>query len=65
MQLNYHNYSREMDAPLATNLLAARADVADTLGTCGWSGPPFRWDEECRFLLRCEWGMHIHSGGVG
>jgi hypothetical protein len=20
----------------------------------GWSGPPFRWDEERRFLLRCE-----------
>jgi hypothetical protein len=21
---------------------------------CGWSGPPFRWDEERRFLIRCE-----------
>jgi hypothetical protein len=21
---------------------------------CGWSCPPFRWDEERRFLLRCE-----------
>ena len=21
---------------------------------CGWFGPPFRWDEERRFLLRCE-----------
>ena len=21
---------------------------------CGWSGPPFRWDGERRFLLRCE-----------
>ena len=21
---------------------------------CGWSGPPFRWEEERRFLLRCE-----------
>ncbi len=21
---------------------------------CGWSGPPFRWSEERRFLLRCE-----------
>ena len=20
---------------------------------CGWAGPPFRWDEERRFLLRC------------
>jgi hypothetical protein len=21
---------------------------------CGWSGPPFRWDDERRFQLRCE-----------
>lgn len=21
---------------------------------CGWSGPPFRWDEERRLLVRCE-----------
>ncbi|MCB1810599.1 MAG: N-6 DNA methylase [Candidatus Competibacteraceae bacterium] len=21
---------------------------------CGWDGPPFRWDEERRFLMRCE-----------
>ncbi len=21
---------------------------------CGWNGPPFRWDEERRFMLRCE-----------
>jgi len=21
---------------------------------CGWDGPPFRWDEDRRFLLRCE-----------
>ena len=21
---------------------------------CGYSGPPFRWDEKRRFLLRCE-----------
>ncbi len=21
---------------------------------CGWAGPPFRWEEDRRFLLRCE-----------
>ena len=21
---------------------------------CGWSGPPFRWDDHRRFQLRCE-----------
>ena len=29
---------------------------------CGWSGPPFRGDEERRFLLRCELALPIHLG---
>jgi hypothetical protein len=32
---------------------------------CGWSGPPFRWDEERRFLLRCEMDaafFHLYLG---
>jgi len=32
---------------------------------CGWSGPPFRWDEERRFLLRCELDaafFHLYLG---
>ncbi len=29
-------------------------DLAPFAQDCGWSGPPFRWDEERRFLLRCE-----------
>jgi len=31
----------------------------------GWSGPPFRWDEERRFLLRCELDaafFHLYLG---
>jgi len=28
---------------------------------CGYSGPPFRWDQERRFLLRCELdAAHFH-----
>ena len=29
-------------------------DLESFAQDCGWSGPPFRWDEERRFLLRCE-----------
>jgi hypothetical protein len=29
-------------------------DLASFARDCGWFGPPFRWDEERRFLLRCE-----------
>ena len=32
---------------------------------CGWSGQPFRWDEERRFLLRCELDaafFHLYLG---
>jgi hypothetical protein len=32
---------------------------------CSWSGPPFRWDEERRFLLRCELDaafVHLYLG---
>jgi hypothetical protein len=29
-------------------------DLAAFAQDCSWSGPPFRWDEERRFLLRCE-----------
>jgi hypothetical protein len=33
---------------------------------CGWSGPPFRWNEERRLLLRCELDaafFHLYLGG--
>lgn len=29
-------------------------DLESFAQDCGWSGPPFRWDEERRFLIRCE-----------
>src|SRR5215475_12266732 len=32
----------------------------------GYSGPPFRWDEERRFLLRCELdAAYFHLYGIG
>ena len=35
-------------------LLYTGEDLRDFARDCGWDGPPFRWDEERRFLLRCE-----------
>ena len=33
---------------------------------CGYSGPPFRWDEARRFLLRCELdAAYFHLYGIG
>ncbi len=29
-------------------------DLEEFAGDCGWDGPPFRWDEQRRFLLRAE-----------
>ena len=32
---------------------------------CGYDGPPFRWDEERRFLMRCELdGAYFHLYGI-
>ena len=42
----------------AWDLMAFAAD-------CGYDGPPFRWDEERRFLLRCELDaayFHLYLG---
>jgi len=29
-------------------------DAENFARDCGWGGPPFRWDEDRRFLIRCE-----------
>ena len=40
--------------PRVLELLYTGEDLRDFARDCGWDGPPFRWDEERRFLLRCE-----------
>ena len=40
--------------PRVLELLYTGEDLRDFARDCGWNGPPFRWDEERRFLLRCE-----------
>ena len=40
--------------PRALELLYTERDLHNFARDCGWDGPPFRWDEDRRFLLRCE-----------
>lgn len=40
--------------PRVIELLYTAWDLQPFAQDCGWDGPPFRWDEERRFLLRAE-----------
>jgi len=40
-------------------------DLESFAKDCGYDGPPFRWDEERRFLLRCELdAAYFHLYGI-
>ena len=40
-------------------------DLSPFAQDCGYEGPPFRWDEERRFLLRCELdAAYFHLYGI-
>jgi len=45
---------RDWLLPRILELTYTAWDLEPFARDCGWSGPPFRWDEERRFLLRCE-----------
>jgi len=45
---------REWLLPRTLELTYTAWDLESFAFDCNWSGPPFRWDEERRFLLRCE-----------
>ena len=40
--------------PRSLELSYTSWDLQGVARDCGWDGPPFRWDEERRFLIRCE-----------
>jgi len=40
--------------PRVLELVYTTHDLAPFARDCGYDGPPFQWDEERRFLLRCE-----------
>lgn len=51
--------------PRVLELTCTAWDMEAFAQDCGWSGPPFRWDEERRFLLRCELDaafFHLYLG---
>ena len=46
-------------------LVFVNDEFAHFAADCGWPGPPFRWDEDRRFLLRCELDaafFHLYLG---
>ncbi len=52
--------------PRALELTYTAWDLEAFAGDCGYHGPPFRWNEERRFLLRCELdAAYFHLYGIG
>ncbi len=45
---------RDWLLPRVLELTFTAWDLEAFAGEYGWDGPPFRWDEERRFLIRCE-----------
>jgi hypothetical protein len=51
--------------PQVLELTYTAWDLEPFAQDCNWPGPPFRWDEERRFLLRCELDaafFHLYLG---
>jgi hypothetical protein len=56
---------RDWLLPRVLELTYTAWDLEPFAQDCGWAGPPFRWDEERRFLLRCELDaafFHLYLG---
>ena len=56
---------REWLLPRVLELTYTAWDLEAFAQDCGWPGPPFRWDEDRRFLLRCELDaafFHLYLG---
>jgi hypothetical protein len=66
--LNGSANMREWLLPRVLELSYTAWDLEPFAQDCGWDGPPFRWDEERRFLLRCELDaafFHLYLGTEG
>jgi hypothetical protein len=52
-------------APRSLELTYTAWDLEAFARDCGYDGPPFRWDEKRRFLLRCELdAAYFHLYGI-
>ena len=61
MQRTYHDCL----IPRVLELTYTAWDLQPFARDCGYDGPPFRWDEERRFLLRCELdAAYFHLYGI-
>jgi hypothetical protein len=57
---------RDWILPRVLELAYTAHDLEPFARDCGYSGPPFRWDEERRFRLRCELdAAFFHLYGIG
>ena len=45
---------REWLLPRVLEMTYTAWELESFAADCGWNGPPFRWDDERRFQLRCE-----------
>ncbi|MGD2089553.1 MAG: N-6 DNA methylase [Candidatus Aminicenantes bacterium] len=55
----------EWITPRVLELTYTAWDLRDFAKDCGYDGPPFVWDEERRFLLRCELdAAYFHLYGI-
>jgi hypothetical protein len=51
--------------PRVLELIYTAWDLEAFANDCGYNGPPFKWDEERRFLLRCELdAAYFHLYGI-
>jgi hypothetical protein len=57
---------QQVIVPHVLELTYTAYDLKDFATDCGYTGEPFRWDEERRFLLRCELdAAYFHLYGIG
>ncbi|GAK52086.1 putative type II DNA modification enzyme [Candidatus Moduliflexus flocculans] len=64
---NWYPCSKLQDwlIPRVLELTYTAWDLEAFAKDCGYDGPPFRWDEERRFLLRCELdAAYFHLYGI-
>jgi hypothetical protein len=62
---HYTNSDLAFITPRALELTYTAWDLEPFAKDCGYNGAPFRWDEERRFLLRCELdAAYFHLYGI-
>ena len=62
---SYSTAWRAFLSPRVLELTYTAWDLAGFARDLGYDGPPFRWDEERRFLIRCELdALYFHLYGI-